>query len=81
MLDTLAVNVHTSAMSRSYSTAEVAAVLGVSKKTLLRWLWAGKLPEPERVTVGHIDNRIWRQEDMRRAKEYRKENYRKRPAK
>ena len=31
-----------------YSTRQVADKVGVSKETLLRWLRAGKVPEPDR---------------------------------
>lgn len=66
-------------MSESYSTDAVAKTLGVSKKTLLRWLWSGALAEPEqRVTVGNIESRIWSAADLDRAKEFREQRYRKR---
>lgn len=75
-LDNLFLNVHSSDMS--YSTAEVAKAIGVSKKTLLRWLWDGKLKEPKRVNIGTVDNRIWSEVDVKRAKDFKEENYRKR---
>jgi site-specific DNA-methyltransferase (cytosine-N4-specific) len=33
---------------RRYSTRQVADKVGVSKETILRWLRAGKIPEPDR---------------------------------
>lgn len=33
---------------RKYSTRQVADKVGVSKETILRWLRAGKIPEPVR---------------------------------
>ena len=39
-----------------YGTLEVAAIAGVTWRTLYRWLAAGKLPEPERGANGI---RIW----------------------
>lgn len=66
-------------MKASHSTAEVAKQIGVSKKTLLRWLWSGALAEPEqRVTVGNIENRIWSAADLERARAFKVERYRKR---
>lgn len=62
----------------TYTTAAVAKEIGVTKKTLLRWLYAGVLPEPKSVTVGEIQNRIWTAADLNRAKLYREQNYRKR---
>lgn len=66
-------------MEESLSTAEVAKALGVSKKTLLRWLWAGSLAEPaQTVSMGRIDARIWSAADVARAKTFKEEHYRKR---
>ena len=65
-------------MKVSYSTAEVAAEIGVSKNTILRWLYAGKLAEPKRETFGGVENRIWTPADLKRARAYREQNYRKR---
>lgn len=66
-------------MTVSYTTAAVAKAIGVSKKTLLRWLWDSKLPEPkQRVTVGSIENRVWSAADLERARKFREQNYRKR---
>lgn len=64
-------------MSQMYSTAQVATAIGVSKKTLLRWLWSGKVAEPKQ-TVGSLESRVWTQADLNRAKLYREQNYRKR---
>src|SRR6185436_11934202 len=38
------------------TTLEVAHELGVSKQTLLNWLYAGKVPEPPRNSKGY---RLW----------------------
>lgn len=65
-------------MKASYSTSEVAKTIGVSKITLLRWLWDGKLAEPKRQTFGGIESRVWTAADLNRAKLYREQNYRKR---
>ncbi len=63
----------------SYSTAEVAKAIGVSKKTLLRWLWEGKLAEPKQtVNMGRVDARVWSGADLARARAFREEHYRKR---
>ena len=55
-------------MASLYSTAEVATAIGVTKKTLLRWLWSGKLKEPAQ-TMG--SSRVWTEADLDRAKRYR----------
>jgi DNA-binding transcriptional MerR regulator len=65
-------------MKRTYSTAEVARMIGVSKNTLLRWLYAEKLAEPKTQTFGGVESRVWSEADLNRAKLYREQNYRKR---
>lgn len=64
-------------MDTMYSTAEVAKALGVNKRTLLRWLYAGEIPEPER-KMGANDSRIWTEEELDNARRYRDQFYRKR---
>ena len=67
-------------MEKSQSTAEVAKALGISKKTILRWLWNGKIAEPKQaVNMGRVDARVWSAADLERARAYKEQNYRKRP--
>jgi excisionase family DNA binding protein len=65
-------------MTARYSTAEVAKLLKVDKSTLLRWLYAGKLPEPKHEVFGGVEVRVWTSEDLERAKTHREQRYRKR---
>jgi predicted site-specific integrase-resolvase len=65
-------------MKPSYSTAEVATAIGVSKKTLLRWLYAGKLPEPKHEIFGGVESRVWSESDLKRARAFREQHYYKR---
>ena len=51
-----------------YSTAQAAKLAGVSKNTLLRWLYAGRLAEPQRTQVGGIIWRVWSRDDVDRAR-------------
>jgi len=60
---------------KEYATAEVARLVGVSKMTLLRWLWTGKIKEPKRQTIGGQDVRLWNDRDLERARKYREANY------
>lgn len=62
-------------MKQIYSTAQVAAAIGVDKKTLLRWLWSGKVAEPKQ-TMGN--SRVWTEADLDHAKHFRERHYRKR---
>lgn len=59
-----------------YSTAEVARLAGVHKNTLLRWLYAGEVPEPKQ-TIGK-DTRVWSDEELENVKRYKEKNYQKR---
>jgi hypothetical protein len=65
------------AMKRAYSTAQVARMIRVHKRTLIRWLLEGKVGEPKRVSIGLIDSRIWADRDVERVRRYRAANYRK----
>jgi DNA-binding transcriptional MerR regulator len=53
---------------QGYSTAQAAKIIGVSKNTLLQWLYAGTLDEPKRSTVGGVEWRIWSDSDIERAR-------------
>jgi len=46
----------------TYRSQEVADIVGVTKKTLLNWLKAKKIPEPERNEINNY--RIWTAEDI-----------------
>jgi len=63
------------AVMHALSTLEVARVIGVHKQTLLDWLYAGKVREPKRQTVGGQVVRIWSQSDIERIREYKRQNY------
>lgn len=62
-----------------YLTSEVAKLVGVSKLTLLRWLYAKKIPEPKKFHFGSQSIRIWSEKDVQVAREFKAANYRKKP--
>ena len=64
-------------MPKSYSTLQVAQIIGVDKQTLLRWLWAGKVAEPKLYESGGIKLRFWTDGDVERIRLYKETNYRK----
>jgi predicted site-specific integrase-resolvase len=64
-------------MSKGYSTVEVARMAGVDKQTLLRWLWAGKIPEPKHFENGGQKIRLWTDSDVKKVRRYKEANYRK----
>jgi hypothetical protein len=59
----------------SYSTSQVARKVGVDKKTLLRWLYAKKLAEPEIIRTPGATIRVWSEADVKRAARYKEQNY------
>lgn len=69
--------VHT--MKQTYTTGEVAKAIDVSKNTLLRWLYAGKIPEPAQRTVNNQVIRVWTEKDLQKAKKHREECFYKHP--
>ncbi len=60
-------------MIRRYTTKEVAKEIGVGYLTLLRWLYAKQLAEPERIKYGGQNLRLWTKEDLKRARKYKVE--------
>jgi predicted site-specific integrase-resolvase len=60
-----------------YSTARIAATVGISKNTLLSWLYSGKIPEPRRRVEAGLDIRLWNDRDVSRVKKYKEQNFRK----
>jgi predicted site-specific integrase-resolvase len=66
-----------STVVKSYSTIQVARMAGIGRMTLLRWLKAGKIPEPQRIQSAGIDARVWADRDVERLYKYKQENYRK----
>jgi predicted site-specific integrase-resolvase len=62
---------------KTYSTAQVANILGVHKATLIRWLLDGKVVEPRRLTNGGVNARIWNDRDVERVQKFKQQNYRK----
>jgi DNA-binding transcriptional MerR regulator len=50
------------------TTAQVAKAIGVSKNTLLKWLYAGVLQEPKRTHVAGVRWRVWSKSDIERAR-------------
>ena len=65
-------------MKTEFSSSEVAKLIGVSKRTLLQWLYSGKLQEPRSKTFGGVSSRVWTAADLERARAFREAHYRKR---
>jgi hypothetical protein len=71
-------NVHTIRQIMNFlSTQQVADEIGIAKRTLLRWIYARKLPEVRRQQIGGIEVRLWNRADLQRARRFKQANYRK----
>ena len=60
---------------KTYSTAQVAKMLGIHKVTLKRWMISGKAPEPRRISSGGVSVRVWTDRDVERVRTYKAANY------
>ncbi len=53
---------------KGVSTAQAAKLVGVTTRTLFRWLDSGLLPEPKRVQMPGQLWRLWSAKDLARAR-------------
>jgi hypothetical protein len=58
-------------MKKFYTTKQVAKKIGVGYQTLLRWLYAKDVPEPERIVLGGASVRLWTEGDLKKARKYK----------
>lgn len=59
---------YSSDMNDGIHTAQAAKMVGVSKRTLLEWIYRGELDEPRQVSVMGQLWRIWGKADIERAR-------------
>ena len=62
---------------KTYSTLEVAKLVGVTSATLHRWIREKRVPAPPVETLGKMRIRIWSQTDIENVEAYKAERYRK----
>jgi len=72
LLDTSRFSIDTSSM-KGVSTAQAAKLVGVTTRTLFRWLDNGLLPEPRRVRMPGQLWRLWSAKDIARARKVKAE--------
>jgi len=63
----------------TYSTQEVAKLLGIHKSTLLRWLYSARIAEPKHATIAMQNHRVWSERDLKRVEKFKEASYRKKP--
>jgi DNA-binding transcriptional MerR regulator len=61
---------------KKYSTKQVLRIVGIGRTTLLRWLRAGKVPEPRRTAWGGLNARVFADRDVERVRKYKERFYR-----
>jgi excisionase family DNA binding protein len=54
------------------TTAQAARALGVSKATLLRWIWRGAVPEPNIVFFGGVKYRLFSEANLEHAMRHKR---------
>jgi len=59
----------------TYSTAQVAEILGIGTDTLHRWLKQKRVVAPRLGFVGRVKVRLWSDADLDAAKKYKAEHY------
>ncbi|MFZ0582526.1 MAG: hypothetical protein WAN72_22975 [Candidatus Acidiferrales bacterium] len=59
----------------SYSTAQVAEILGIGTDTLHRWLKQKRVMAPDLLFVGGVKVRLWSEEQLSAAKKYKANHY------
>jgi len=59
----------------TYSTAQVARILGIGTDTLHRWLKEKKVATPKLTFVGGVKVRLWSEANLDAAKRYKAEHF------
>jgi predicted DNA-binding transcriptional regulator AlpA len=65
---------------KEYATSEVAKIVQLNKRTLYRWLYDKRLPEPRQLSIGRTKIRLWSDKDLKRVIELKQQMRRGRPS-
>jgi excisionase family DNA binding protein len=60
---------------KTYSTVEVAKLLGVGNDTLHRWIHSNVVPAPPVQRLGNVSVRLWTEKDVENVKKYKTSHY------
>jgi predicted DNA-binding transcriptional regulator AlpA len=60
---------------KSYSTIQVAKLLGITSATLHRWIRQRKVKAPPIQTLGEVQVRIWTSEDVEQVRKFKTDHY------
>jgi excisionase family DNA binding protein len=57
--------------AKTYTTAEAAANIGVSRQTLYSWIDGGKINAPKPIKLGQRSMRLWTKTDIKRVRKFK----------
>jgi excisionase family DNA binding protein len=57
--------------SKTYTTAEAAAKIGVTRQTLYTWINRGLIAAPRLIKTGKSSNRLWTKSDVESARKFK----------
>jgi excisionase family DNA binding protein len=60
---------------KTYSTVEVAKLLGVGNDTLHRWIHSNVIQAPPVQRLGKVSVRLWTEKDVEKVKKYKTSHY------
>ena len=66
-------------MTKTYSTIQVAKLLGVTSDTLHRWIREKRIEAPPLQYLAGMKVRVWDEEHVIAARKYKSDQYRKKP--
>jgi excisionase family DNA binding protein len=56
--------------TNTYTTAEAAAKIGISRQTLQAWIADEKIRAPKAIEVGKVTVRLWSDADIEKARKF-----------
>lgn len=59
---------------KSYTTGQVAKLVGVGRDTIYRWLRSGKIPAGETTRLGAMQVMVWTDRELAAIREYIKKH-------
>ena len=60
---------------KTYSTVEVARLVGIGNDTLHRWVHTKRVPAPPLHSVGGLSIRLWTKADVETVRKYKRDHY------
>ena len=57
--------------AKTYTTAEVAKEIGVSRQTLQAWIAGGEIKVPKSMEVGRVTVRLWTKADIEHVRKFK----------